>query len=451
MAVIDFLMPKMGESVMEGTILKWFKSPGDYVELDETILEIGTDKVDTEIPSPHSGTIKEIIIVEGEIAQIGQAIAKIEVAGEDDAPKPEGKMLENKPSETKKSKEIIKETVATPQPVVKNTASENRFYSPLVINIAQKEQISSDELASVPGSGKNGRVSKKDILAYIAQRSSAPTPVATQRKTQEEKPSVTPIIQAPVLSTEDSLKAKKPAFSVSGEYEIVEMNRMRKIIAERMLESQQISAHVSSFVEADVTNLIFWRNRWKQHFKEKEQAILTLTPIFIEAVVKAIKDYPMINVSVHEGKIYVKKDINIGLAVALPDGNLIVPVIRNADQYNLVGLTKKMNDLAKRARTGQLKPDELKDGTFTVSNVGSFGNVMGTPIIVQPQVGILALGAVVKKPAVIETPQGDAIAIRHMMFLSHSYDHRVVDGSLGGMFVRRVADHLERFDLERKI
>jgi 2-oxoglutarate dehydrogenase E2 component (dihydrolipoamide succinyltransferase) len=448
MAIIDFLMPKMGESVMEGTILKWFKSPGEQVELDETILEIGTDKVDTEIPSPHSGIIKEITIKEGEIAQIGQAIAKIEIAGgKKESPiAPVEEMLENKPSIP-----VTTETAPTivQVPVTNSTNTENRFYSPLVINIAQKEKIGMEELNLVPGSGKSGRVTKKDILTYIETRSSAPTINKTSTSTQaESKPSTSPTILAPVVDTHT---VTKPAISINGEYEIIEMSRMRKMIAERMLDSQKISAHVSSFVEADVTNLIFWRNRWKQHFKEKENAILTLTPIFIEAVVKAIKDYPMMNVSVHNDKIYLKKDINIGLAVALPDGNLIVPVIKNADQLNLVGLTKKMNDLAKRARTGRLNPDELTDGSFTVSNVGSFGNVMGTPIIVQPQVGILALGAVVKKPAVVETPQGDAIAIRHMMFLSHSYDHRVVDGSLGGMFVRRVADHLERFDLDRKI
>jgi 2-oxoglutarate dehydrogenase E2 component (dihydrolipoamide succinyltransferase) len=445
MAVIDFLMPKMGESVMEGTILKWFKSPGEHVEIDETILEIGTDKVDTEIPSPHTGTITEILVPEGDIAQIGQAIAKIEVADEaqNSIPKVAEEMLENKPT-TPLTEEVQKAQKPT---ISKNTSTENRFYSPLVINIAQKENIGMEELNAVSGSGKNNRVTKKDIITYIEQRSSVPLKV-TKVPTIDTTPSTSPTILAPVIDTPIS---KSPAVSISGEHEIIEMSRMRKIIAERMLESQKISAHVSSFVEADVTNLIYWRNRWKVHFKEKEQAILTLTPIFIEAVVKALKDYPMINVSVHDDKIYVKKDINIGLAVALPDGNLIVPVIKNADQYNLVGLTKKMNDLAKRAKTGKLNPDELTDGTFTVSNVGSFGNVMGTPIIVQPQVGILALGAVIKKPAVIETPQGDAIAIRHMMFLSHSYDHRVVDGSLGGMFVRRVADHLERFDLDRKI
>lgn len=447
MAIIDFLMPKMGESVMEGTILKWFKSPGEQVELDETILEIGTDKVDTEIPSPHSGVIKEIIINEGEIAKIGEAIAKIEIAGEATAtntPTQADEMLESKPETAPQ-----KETQPTPSiPLNKSTNSESRFYSPLVMNIAQKENISIDELNAVPGSGKDGRVTKKDILNYINTRSSLPKTTLENTVKTPDKPSTTPTILAPVV---DPGTVSKPAKSISGEHEVIEMSRMRKMIAERMLDSQKISAHVSSFVEADVTNLTFWRNRWKQHFKEKENAILTLTPIFIEAVVKAIKDYPMMNVSVDGDKIIVKKDINIGLAVALPDGNLIVPVIKNADQFNLVGLTKKMNDLAKRARTGRLNADELTDGTFTVSNVGSFGNVMGTPIIVQPQVGILALGAVVKKPAVIETPQGDAIAIRHMMFLSHSYDHRVVDGSLGGMFVRRVADHLERFDLERKI
>lgn len=323
----------------------------------------------------------------------------------------------------------------------------NGFYSPLVLNIAKKEGVGFDELTQVSGSGKEGRVTKKDILTYVQNRSSRPVeaPKTTVTPKIEENTQVTVPVVKEILPVEPATS------SFSGEVEIQQMSRMRKIISERMLESQRVSATVSSFVEADVTNLVYWRNRWKQHFKEKEKAVLTLTPIFIEAVIKALKDYPMMNVSVVGDTIHIKKDINIGLAVALPDGNLVVPVIKNADQYNLVGLTKKMNDLAKRARTGKLDPDELKDGTYTVSNVGSFGNVMGTPILVQPQVGILALGTVTKKPAIIDTPQGDAIAIRHMMFLSHSYDHRVVDGSLGGMFVRRVADYLERYDLERTL
>ncbi len=440
MAVIDFLMPKMGESVMEGSIIKWFKGVGDTVELDETILEIGTDKVDTEIPSPHHGKLIEILVTEGEVAQIGQPIAKFETDAEG---------VEEKTFSSKPEPEIVeqKEAVIVEQPVTAGKEGNNGFFSPLVLNIAKKEGVGFDELTQVSGSGKEGRVTKKDILTYVQNRSSRPVeaPKTTVIPNIEENTQVT----VPVVK--ETLPVEPATSSFSGEVEIQQMSRMRKIISERMLESQRVSATVSSFVEADVTNLVYWRNRWKQHFKEKEKAVLTLTPIFIEAVIKALKDYPMMNVSVVGDTIHVKKDINIGLAVALPDGNLVVPVIKNADQYNLVGLTKKMNDLAKRARTGNLDPDELKDGTYTVSNVGSFGNVMGTPILVQPQVGILALGTVTKKPAIIDTPQGDAIAIRHMMFLSHSYDHRVVDGSLGGMFVRRVADYLGRYDLDRTL
>ena len=435
-------MPKMGESVMEATVLKWFKAVGESVELDETILEIGTDKVDTEIPSPHDGILKEILVNEGEIAQIGQVIAKFETAStsSDSTSSPVQEEEPFKVAETPAPENNIQE-----QPTSKTT--NDRFYSPLVLNICQKESISMDELNNVAGTGKNNRVTKKDILNYVKNRSTTKQEVVNPTPSTPKAPEPA-IVQAPVVSNSEVVAPAKSSYS--GDHDIIEMSRMRKIIAERMLESKRTSAHVSSFVEADVTNLVYWRNRWKTHFKEKEGAILTLTPIFIEAVVKALKDYPMMNVSVDGDRILVKKDINIGFAVALPDGNLIVPVIKNADQLNLVGLTKKMNDLAKRARQGRLKPEELEDGTYTVSNVGSFGNVMGTPILVQPQVGILALGAVVKKPAVVETPQGDAIAIRHMMFLSHSYDHRVVDGSLGGMFVRRVADHLERYDLDRK-
>lgn len=442
MALIEFLMPKMGESVMEGSIIKWFKSVGDTVELDETILEIGTDKVDTEIPSPHQGKLMEILVQEGEIAQIGQAIAKFE--SEDNS------TVEVKQDFQEPKKEVKEEenTVVTTQTNL--SEGNSGFYSPLVINIAKKEGIDFEELKSVNGSGKDNRVTKKDILNYVANRSvnlnneKVAVPSTPQPTTAKGVNTDVPVVN-------ESLPVAPVTNSFSGDVEIQEMSRMRKIISERMLDSQRVSATVSSFVEADVTNLVFWRNRWKQHFKEKEQAVLTLTPIFIEAVIKALKDYPMMNVSVVGDTIHVKKNINIGLAVALPDGNLVVPVIKNADQYNLVGLTKKMNELAKKARHGKLEAHEMQDGTYTVSNVGSFGNVMGTPILVQPQVGILALGAVTKKPAVIDTPQGDAIAVRHMMFLSHSYDHRVVDGSLGGMFVRRVADYLERYDLDRSL
>lgn len=426
MAKVEMVMPKMGESIMEGTILTWLKKVGDPIEQDESVLEVATDKVDTEIPSEHAGILAAILANEGDVVEVGKPIAIIETTN--------GKQTETVSRSPEVASPVIEETgepveTSKPAPVVVHrppTGDDDRFYSPLVKNIAKQERITARELSGIPGTGKEGRVTKKDILGYLEQRHQESPPP------QEER-------TAPIISV------------VSGEDEIIEMDRMRKMIADRMVESKRISPHVTSFVEADVTGIVYWRNRNKVLFKEREGDNLTFTPIFIEAVVKAIGDYPMINISVDGDRIIRKKDINIGMAVALPSGNLIVPVIKNADSLSLVGLTKKVNDLAKRARNNQLKPDELSGGTFTISNVGSFGNVMGTPIIVQPQVGILALGAIAKKPSVIETSFGDAIGIRHKMFLSHSYDHRVVDGSLGGMFVRRVADYLERFDSNRSI
>jgi 2-oxoglutarate dehydrogenase E2 component (dihydrolipoamide succinyltransferase) len=443
MALVEMVMPKMGESIMEGTVLNWLKKVGDRIEQDESVLEVATDKVDTEVPATHAGILKEILAQKGEVVPVGKAIAIISTEGEDIAPKI-----------VPQNQEIVKETVSVEQKFhneIKSTPSSNgfhklskpendRFYSPLVLNIARQEKISMQELEYIPGSGKEGRVTKNDILSYVQHKDKSGPEVAEERKTDKKK----------VGQEHEIHESLKPATSFSGKVEIIEMDRMRKMIAERMVESKQISAHVTSFVEADVTNIVFWRNRHKHEFMDREGAALTFTPIFIEAVIRAIKDYPMINVSVEGDKILLKKDINIGVAVALPTGNLIVPVIKNADQYNIIGLTKRVNDLAKRARGNKLTADDLSGGTFTVSNVGSFGNMMGTPIIVQPQVAILALGAVIKKPAVIESPQGDTLGIRHMMFLSHSYDHRVVDGALGGMFVRRVADYLEQFDLNRK-
>jgi 2-oxoglutarate dehydrogenase E2 component (dihydrolipoamide succinyltransferase) len=432
MASIELIMPKMGESIMEATILTWLKKPGDKIEQDESVLEVATDKVDTEVPSTHAGVLKEILAKEGEVVKVGKPIAIITTdaaVGNTTTPvAPEAK------KESKKTKEVA-ETVANGSNGTSHAAvdfkSSDRFYSPLVKNIAKEENISVVELEAIAGTGLEGRVTKKDILGYVQNRKSGKAVQSTPVKAVSSAPLV-------------------PA-SISAGDEIIEMDRMRKMIAERMVDSKRISPHVTSFVEADVTNIVFWRNKMKNDFQKREGDALTFTPIFIEAVILAIKDYPMINIQVDGDKIIKKKDINIGLAVALPTGNLIVPVIKNADQFNLTGLAKVVNDLAKRAREGKLKPDELSGGTFTVSNVGSFGNVMGTPIIMQPQVGIIALGAVQKKPAVIETPQGDAIAIRHKMFLSHSYDHRVVDGSLGGMLVRRVADYLEKFDSTRSI
>jgi len=452
MAEIKMVMPKMGESIMEGTVLNWLKKVGDKIGQDEAVLEVATDKVDTEVPATHAGVLKEILVKEGDVVPVGAPIAIIETDVNAAASAPAAAPAP-----------VVTATVAAAPvstPVVAPVSSNGfamlaqpvpgRFYSPLVMNMAKEEGVSMAELELIPGTGAEGRVTKKDMLSFVAYKNaggtsasvavSAPVPVAAVAAPAE-------VLVKPVVET----SIAKPAVSVSGGHEIIEMDRMRKMIAQRMVDSKRIAPHVTSFVEADMTKIVSWRNKVKKEFQNRENESITFTPIFIEAVVKAIKDYPMINVSVDGDKIIIKKNINIGMAVALPSGNLIVPVIKNADQYNIVGLTKKVNDLAKRARENKLTPDDLGDGTFTISNVGSFGNVMGTPIIMQPQVGILALGAIQKKVAVIETEQGDMIGIRQMMFLSHSYDHRVVDGALGGMFVRRVADYLEGFDVTRKI
>ncbi|HEY3406403.1 MAG TPA: dihydrolipoamide acetyltransferase family protein [Ohtaekwangia sp.] len=431
MAQVELLMPKMGESIFEATILTWTKKPGDKIEQDESVLEVATDKVDTEVPSTHAGVLKEILAKEGEVVKVGAPIAIITTEAE-----AEKSSTPATPVKTHAT-EVVKKEVAAPVHTNGNGASHSvdfksssRFYSPLVKNIAKEENIAVAELETISGTGAEGRVTKKDILDYVQNRKLGKTVKMTQQAV--------------------SSGAGIPA-SVSAGDEIIEMDRMRKMIAERMVDSKRIAPHVTSFVEADVTSVVFWRNKVKNEFQKREGDVLTFTPFFIEAVVLAIKDYPMINVQVDGDKIIKKRDINVGMAVALPSGNLIVPVIKNADQYSLAGLAKKVNDLAKRARDNKLKPDELTGGTYTISNVGSFGNVMGTPIILQPQVGILALGAIQKKPSVLEMPYGDVIAIRHKMFLSHSYDHRVVDGALGGSFVRRVADYLEKFDINRTI
>ncbi len=448
MALVELLMPKMGESVMEGTILNWLKKVGDKVEQDESILEVATDKVDTEIPSTHAGVLKEILVKEGDVVQVGKPIAIIDTGGGSTEPtsSPEIEVIANQIAE-------ISEKIQA-QPV----SSEGRFYSPLVLSIAKEEGISMAELETIQGTGQEGRVTKNDILAYVEAKKSqkiAPQPQVTETKKEpivEAKPMVEVKISEPVqeLKPVETKKTSTPVPIYEGD-EIVEMDRMRKIIAQRMVESKHTAPHVTSFVEADVTNLVYWRRKVKDEMLQREGETLTFMPMFVEAIVKALKDYPMMNISVDGDKIIKRKQINIGMAVALPNGNLIVPVIHNADQLNLVGLTKKINDLARRARDNKLKPDELAGGTYTVSNVGSFGNVLGTPIIMQPQVGILALGAIRKIPAVIETPFGDTIGVRHKMFLSHSYDHRVVDGALGGMFVRCVADYLEEFDLNKSL
>ncbi len=451
MALVELVMPKMGESVMEGTILTWLKKPGDRIQQDESVLEVATDKVDTEVPSPFNGILKEIRANKGDVVQVGTAIALIEtdvtqvIAAESTAPTAATVQMPSVQNTVAVEKP---RTVPAEQAHIEHTHSKgSRFYSPLVLNIARQENISLSEVEQIAGTGKDGRVTKNDLFDYIQAKKDGKisTPQAAAIEVKE------PVRTETKASVTEPAYVNKPASSSNGNIEIIQMDRMRKMIADRMVESKRISPHVTSFVEADVTNIVYWRNRWKNDFMERENVALTFTPIFIEAVVKAIKDYPMVNISIEDDKIIVKKDINIGIAVALPNGNLIVPVIKNADQLNIVGLTKKVNDLAKRARQNKLTADDLSGGTYTVSNVGSFGNLMGTPIIVQPQAAILALGAVVKKPAVIETPQGDTLGIRHMMFLSHSYDHRAIDGSLGGMFVRRVADFLENFDVNRKI
>ncbi len=429
MASIEMTMPKMGESVMEGTILSWLKKVGDPINEDESVLEVATDKVDTEIPSTHAGILKEILAQEGDVIQVGKPIAIIELLTERDEP------LTIRPSETpapKEQKNVVDVDQAmdlkSPGTLLTNP-KKNRFYSPLVRNIAKQEQIDLSELENIAGSGKEDRLTKQDVLNYLSSRNS-------------QSDSVDGLLESTINNT---------PLTLSGEDEIISMDRMRKIIASRMIESKSISAHVTSFVEADMSPIVSWRNKFKEKFKATSGQSLTFTPIIIEAVVKAIKDHPMINIQVQGDQIIKKSHINIGVAVALPSGNLIVPVIKNAELLDLKSLVIAVNDLAHRARTNALKPDELDGGTFTVSNVGSFGNVMGTPIIVQPQVAIMAIGAIQKKPAVIETPEGDFIGIRHKMFLSHSYDHRVIDGSLGGGFVRRVADYLENFDINRSI
>lgn len=445
MAQYELLLPKMGESVAEATVIKWVKQIGDSIDLDDTILEIATDKVDSEVPSPVAGKLIKQLFKEDEVAQVGDVIAIIEIAAEVGSKTPETSA--EAPVVNEKAEAIPGIDQLQDKPALTTDfSSSDRFYSPLVKSIAAQENISLTELDSIKGSGADGRLNKDDLLNYLANKNGG-------QKSISEQPKPAPVAEAPAVNTPTTVQApNKPATtSVSGGDEIIEMDRMRKLIADHMVMSKSTSPHVTSFVEADVTNLVLWRNKVKNSFEKRENEKITFTPMFIEAVAKAIKDFPMVNISVNGTQIIKKRDINIGMAAALPSGNLIVPVIKNADQLNLVGLTKAVNDLASRSRNSKLKPDETQGGTFTLTNVGSFGNVMGTPIINQPQVAILAVGAIKKKPAVLETEHGDVIAIRHMMFLSLSYDHRVVDGSLGGMFVRRVADYLENWDLNREI
>lgn len=447
MAQVELVMPKMGESIMEATIIKWVKNIGDTVEADETILEIATDKVDSEVPSPVSGTIAKILFVEDDTVPVGKVIALIATEGEGIMPEAshsEG-TSETTNGQHRQEKNIEMVTISNNNPKLTTIGKatrpsvSDRFYSPLVRNMAEKENIPIEELNNIVGSGVKGRVTKKDMLHYIKNRSSGST-IATS-------PTSTTLVQATPVS--NITTSNSP--SVSGNVEIIEMDRMRRLIADHMVMSKKTSPHVTSFVEADVTNIVNWRNSVKDNFQAKYNEKITFTPIFIEAVAKAIKDFPLINASVDGHKIIIKKDINIGMATALPNGNLIVPVIPNADFLNLAGLSRKVNDLANRSRNNKLKPADTQGGTFTVTNVGTFGNTMGVPIINQPQVAILATGGIKKKPAVLETQFGDVIAIRHMMFLSLSYDHRVVDGALGGSFLRKIGDYLEAFDDKQSI
>lgn len=439
MARFELKLPKMGESVAEATITNWLKEVGDKIEADEAVLEIATDKVDSEVPSEVSGILVEQLFGKDDLVQVGQTIAIIETEG--DAPVVNAAVEVAVPveaAEIEKTIEAVKEVVAAPQ----DFSGSDKFFSPLVKNIAKEEGVSVTELESIFGSGKDGRVTKEDILKYIEDRKSG---TVTEKVVEAQKAVETPKVAEPVVQKSQ----QAVPVSVNGGDEIIEMDRMRKLISGYMVASVQTSAHVQSFIEVDVTNIVKWRDKVKTAFEKREGEKLTFTPIMMEAVAKALKDFPGMNISVDGEYIIKKKNINLGMAAALPNGNLIVPVIKNADQLNLVGMAKAVNDLGNRAKAGKLKPDDTQGGTYTVTNVGTFGSVFGTPIINQPQVGILALGAIRKVPAVIETPEGDFIGIRQKMFLSHSYDHRVVDGALGGSFVKRVAEYLEAFDVDR--
>ncbi|MBK7307514.1 MAG: 2-oxo acid dehydrogenase subunit E2 [Chitinophagaceae bacterium] len=449
MSLVDLVMPKLGESIMEATILKWHKKPGDTIKQDETVLDIATDKVDSEVPSTAEGVIEEVLFKENDVVPIGTVIAKIRVganaavSNNQPAPAPEKPEYEDA--------KVVEEIPYQPTPsVVSGQSSDNkiRFYSPLVLNIAQQEGIGMAELENIPGTGQDGRVSKKDILAYVGDKATSHKPQGISQQVQEV--SVLPIANEQ-RTTDNEKPAYQPPTVYTGNVEVIEMDRMRKLIAKHMVDSKHTSAHVTSFAECDVTGLVMWREKVKKDFEKREGEKITYTPLFIEAIVKCIKKYPMLSSSVDGDKIIIKKDLNIGMATALPSGNLIVPVIKNADQLNLTGLTKQVNGLANAARTGKLKPDDTTGGTFTLTNVGTFGSIMGTPIINQPQVAIMAVGAIKKRPMVIETPQGDSIAIRHMMYISLSYDHRIIDGALGSTFLNAVSKELENFDVNRSI
>lgn len=437
MSQIEILLPKMGESVAEATIIKWLKNDGDRVLADEPLVEIATDKVDSEVPAPQDGILIKRLVKDGDVVQVGQPIAQLGSEGATIQTASDAAMAPTVAAPAAKA--VVEHTTS-----VEKSGPSGKFYSPLVRNIAQREGVTMAELESLEGSGQGGRVTKKDLLDYLPQRG------ADQRNNQlPGTPAAPAPVPAPRPSAHEAPSA--PGLKAAPGDELIEMDRMRKMIADHMVMSKHTSPHVTSFVEADVTNLVLWRNKVKTAFEKREGEKITFTPVFIMAIAMAIKEMPMINIQVDGTIIIKKKDIHIGMAAALPSGNLIVPVVRNADRLNLMGLTKTVNDLANRARQSKLTPDEVSGGTYTVTNVGTFGNVLGTPIINQPQVAIMAFGAIRKKPAVLETPTGDVIAVRHMMYLSHSYDHRVVDGALGGRFVRRVADILEGWSLDTDI
>lgn len=454
MATVDLVMPKMGESIMEATILKWHKQPGDAIKMDETVLEIATDKVDSEVPSTTAGVLQEVLFNVNDVVPIGAVIARIATGGESSGPaisnQPAGEP--NNQSQTGSSQQ---RPVAHPQQEPVNVSqpaqslNSNRFYSPLVLNIAAQEGISMSELEAIPGTGAEGRVSKRDILQYVSDKRAGKKAGARSEESGERKPQEM-VIPMEKVEQKNEPQQNNQLSTYTGNVEIIEMDRMRKLIADHMVRSKHTSPHVTSFTEADVTNLVMWREKVKKDFEKREGTKITFTPLFIEAIVRCIKRFPLINSSVDGNRIIVKKDINIGMATALPSGNLIVPVIKNSDGYNLVGLAKQVNGMADAARNNKLKPEDISDGTFTLTNVGTFGSLMGTPIINQPQVAILAVGAIKKRPVVIETPHGDSIAIRHMMYLSMSYDHRIVDGSLGATFLTAVANELENFDVNRQ-
>ena len=447
MSLVDLVMPKLGESIMEATILKWHKKAGDTIKQDETLLDIATDKVDSEVPSTAEGIIEQLLFNENDVVPIGTVIAKIRVGASaavtSSAPTPT-------PQPQYEEAKVVEDIPYTPtQTVIPSTSkSEIRFYSPLVLNIAQQEGISMSDLEKIPGTGQDGRVSKKDILAYVANKGTGSKGVLP---TQTQQATILPakVNQESTITNQQTTYQPPTVFTAN--VEVIEMDRMRKLIAKHMVDSKHTSPHVTSFAECDVTNLVLWREKVKKDFEKREGEKITFTPLFIEAIVKCIKKYPWLSSSVVDDKIIVKKDIGIGMATALPTGNLIVPVIKNADQLNLVGLTKQVNGLANAARLGKLKPDDTTGGTFTLTNVGTFGSIMGTPIINQPQVAIMAVGAIKKRPMVIETPQGDSIAIRHMMYISLSYDHRIIDGALGSTFLNAVSKELENFDSSRSI